>query len=295
VIQGHLFAGNFWGRTAGRLAHVPAIIATEHNLADGKVEPRRYFAIDRLLSRHTDRIVAVCARVADSLVEQKGIPARKIATIPNAVCPEHFPDDGGLETRLELKISSDAPVVGFVGRFFPEKNLFHFLQALVRVRASSPAMVGLLVGDGPLFEETQAQAETLGLARSLRFTGFREDISRLLAAMDVFVLPSATEGLSMTLLEAMAAGKPAVVSTVGGSQEAVVDGVTGFTVSPGDPDRLGEAIARLLAEPESRRRMGEAARQRVAREFSSERQVEQLAALYESILREKGILGRSSV
>jgi glycosyltransferase involved in cell wall biosynthesis len=233
--------------------------------------------------------------VADSLVEQKGIPARKIATIPNAVCPEHFPDDGGLETRLELKISSDAPVVGFVGRFFPEKNLFHFLQALVRVRASSPAMVGLLVGDGPLFEETQAQAETLGLARSLRFTGFREDISRLLAAMDVFVLPSATEGLSMTLLEAMAAGKPAVVSTVGGSQEAVVDGVTGFTVSPGDPDRLGEAIARLLAEPESRRRMGEAARQRMAREFSSERQVEQLAALYESILREKGILGRSSV
>lgn len=289
VVQTHLFGGNFWGRVAARMAGVPAVVGTEHNLSDARLEPRYYFPIDRALAPATDRVVAVCERVAESVISRKRIPRGKVVVIHNGVDLRRFSVTHDRDrVRRELKIEPDAPVVGFVGRFSEEKNLPALLRALAGVRAVRPEAVCVLVGEGPLLGDLHHQSEALGVVSGLRFTGFRRDVERILQALDVFVLPSWTEGLSITLLEAMAAGKPAVVTDVGGSSEAVLDGVTGLVIPPGDHLRLAEALLMLLGDKAMQREMGQAARKRSGEEFSREMQVEGLLRMYREVLAEKG-------
>ncbi|MGB9802180.1 MAG: glycosyltransferase [Desulfofundulus sp.] len=148
----------------------------------------------------------------------------------------------------------------------------------------------MVVGDGPLRRVLEEESRALGLEGRLFFTGERRDIPQILSLMDVFVLPSTTEGLPLTILEAMAAGKPVIASRVGGLPEVVVDGETGFLVPPGDPQALARALAQLLVNRQKAEEMGQKGKQRVMQHFTVQTMVRKIEEEYKAALFNRGLL-----
>jgi glycosyltransferase involved in cell wall biosynthesis len=182
----------------------------------------------------------------------------------------------------------DGPVVIVVARLLLEKGHRYFLEALGRVRTRFPQVSGLLVGAGPEELELRSRAAQLGLGERVRFLGERRDVPELLAASDVFVLPSSIrEGLSISLLEAMAAERPVVVTDIGGNREVVQNEQTGLVVPPADGEALAQALVRLLTDRRLARILAGAARSRLDAEFGVRRMVEETEALYEKLSRER--------
>jgi glycosyltransferase involved in cell wall biosynthesis len=186
------------------------------------------------------------------------------------------------DVRRGLGIPVGVPVVGTVANFKPHKGYDLLMEAAARIRRAAPGTHFVLVGQGPVLEETRRRAADLGLDGSVVLTGFREDALELCSALDVFTLASLNEGLSVSLLEAMALGKPSAVTRVGGIPEVVRDGVEGFLVPPGDPAALADRVVALLHDDGLRARMGEAARQR-ARTFDIRLAVRRMEAVYEEL------------
>jgi len=167
-----------------------------------------------------------------------------------------------------------------VARLDPQKGL----HDLVAAAALVPEARVMVVGEGPERRALETRIAHLGLGDRVHLLGFRSDVPDLLAGSDLFVLPSLFEGLPLSILEAMAAGKPVVATAIGGNDEAVVDGATGLLVPPGDPRALADAIRALLRDPERRRRLGEAGRRRAEAEFSAPAMVRRVAAVYDELL-----------
>jgi glycosyltransferase involved in cell wall biosynthesis len=186
------------------------------------------------------------------------------------------------DVRASLGIPAGVPVVGTVANFKPHKGYDLLMEAAAKVRREAPETRFVLVGQGPALEDTRRRAADLGLDGSVVLTGFREDALELCSALDVFTLASLNEGLSISLLEAMALGKPSAVTRVGGIPEVVRDGVEGFLVPPGDPAALADRIVALLQDDDLRSRMGEAARER-ARSFDIRLAVRRMEAVYEEL------------
>jgi glycosyltransferase involved in cell wall biosynthesis len=175
-------------------------------------------------------------------------------------------------------------VVGAIGRLVPQKAMHVLLEATPTLLQADPGTRVLLVGDGPLRGDLQAQAEQLGIAHAVRFAGYQEDVVSAYAAMDVFVLPSRDEGFGLVFLEAMAVGVPVVGTRVIGSEDAVEDGVTGLLVPYADPAALAGAIRSILDDPGLASRLRDTAAERVRRVSSRERCAAQVEALYREIL-----------
>lgn len=186
--------------------------------------------------------------------------------------------------REELAIPADAPVVGTVANFTPKKGYVHLLRAADKVRKVVPDVRFVLVGQGPLQEEIRALAQSLQLDDTVIFTGFRDDAPRVMSSFDVFTLSSLHEGLSIALLEAMALGKPSVVTDVGGLPEVIEHGKHGWLLPPSDPDRLADGIISLLQDRELREAMGVAAKLR-SRDFDIRQAVRRSEEVYEDLLR----------
>jgi len=180
-----------------------------------------------------------------------------------------------------------APVVGMVGRLARQKAPGDFLRAAALVAREFPAATFLVVGDGPLRATLEGLARELGIADRVRFLGFRDEVPVVLAALDVFALSSLWEGLPLTILEAMAAGKPVVATSVNGVAEVVQHGRTGWLVSPQQVEQLAAHIVTLLRDPGIARSMGEAGRRRVRERFSIERTVAELSDLYQDLYEAK--------
>jgi glycosyltransferase involved in cell wall biosynthesis len=272
------------GRLAAILAGVPRRVVWVHHCGD--TEPRGTLrqVVDRLLDPFTDAYFGVAQAQKNYLVNQLGYPERKIRIIHNGVDPRLFltvepskslvvsphsgaaqPGPGGLppgsKVRTELGIAPHAPVVGILAALRPEKDHVTLLRAARKMIDDVPELVILIVGDGPARNEILQEADKLGLASRLVLTGSRSDVSEVLLAMTVFTLSSRTvECFPIALLEAMAAGRPAVCTEVGGLAEIIEDSVTGFLVPPNDPDALAERLTVLLRDPSLRERMGAAAR-----------------------------------
>jgi glycosyltransferase involved in cell wall biosynthesis len=185
--------------------------------------------------------------------------------------------------REEFGIPADAPLVGTVANFRASKGHAILLEAAVQVRRVVPEVRFLLVGHGPLEMDIRRRTRDLGLEGTVIFAGSREDAPRLAGAFDVFALSSVYEGLAIALIEAMALGKPAVVTGVGGLTEVVEHGKQALVVDPGDPKPLADAIVTLLQDGDLRRRLGEAARQRAAR-FDIRKAVRRLEEVYTELL-----------
>lgn len=228
-----------------------------------------------------DGIIAVSNDTARSFRETVGYTGDKITVVPNAVDVELYPaaiDRAAVRTRLG--VGSGNHLMTMVGTFKRQKGHCYLVEALASVVRHFPHLRIVLVGDGELAGEVKKQVSAAGLNDTVHFLGSRRDVPELLAASDSFILPSLWEGMPVALVEAMATGLPIITTAVSGTNQVMIDGVTGWMVPPGDADALAEAITHLLSDPDRAASMGAAARERVATSFGAQGQAEQLAALF---------------
>jgi glycosyltransferase involved in cell wall biosynthesis len=196
------------------------------------------------------------------------------------------------ELRAELGLDGGASIVGIVARLVPIKAHETFLEAAATLAAEVPGSHFLVVGDGERRQELVALADRLGLGARVHFLGWRRDLDRVYADLDLVVLTSRNEGSPVSLIEAMAAARPVVATRVGGVPDLVEDGVTGCLAVPGDASALARDMEALLVDPTRRRAMGLAGRRRVAAAFGAERLVADMDRLYTTLLREKSVGSR---
>ncbi|RBY81569.1 glycosyltransferase family 4 protein [Blastococcus sp. TF02A-26] len=268
------------GVRLARAAGCPAVVQTQH-LPFLVSHPRKRQAFHHAVEE-VDRLIAVSEGLRRTY-ERIGVPPESIVTVPNGVAPL----TGRMsrkEARRVLGLGPDQPVALTIGRLTQMKGQWHLIDALPPLIARFPGLAVVLLGDGPLRESLQSRAAALGVSRHVVFAGHRPDARRLLAAADVFVLPSRHEGMPLAALEAMEARLPVVATRVIGTAEVVDDGVTGALVRPGNPSALGAALGRLLADPALRRRQGMAGRHRYEASFTRERMAAETAEVYEAVL-----------
>jgi glycosyltransferase involved in cell wall biosynthesis len=282
VLHSHEFAMNSFGSAAALLARVPAI-STIHGRNWVSDRPRRAFAY-RMLRRLGVPVVAVSEDLAGFLVERLGIPRERLALVHNGIpLPDATPSGARSArrsaARAALAIPADRSLVVAVGNLYPVKDHATLLRALARLPDARVAIAGRGAEEQPL----RQLAVELGLADRVHLLGLRDDVGTVLAAGDVFVQPSLSEGLPLAVLEAMASGLPVVATRVGGVHEAVADGTTGFLVPPGDPAALAAALARVLESPDRGAALGSAGRARVEAEFSVARMADHYRSLYAAL------------
>lgn len=276
----------FWGRIAARLARVPVVISAIHSTG----WPDGIGLLNRLpwLTRWTDAFVGVAAAHGRHLTNVEHFPADKVRVIPNGVDTRRFsPERKGAAVRRKLGLDAAAPVVCIVAALRPEKNHELFLRAAACVQREIPAARFLIVGDGPERTRLEALRHELGLDESVRFLGNRADIPEVLAACDVFALTSRNEANPVSILEAMASGKPVVAPRVGSIAESVIDGQTGLLIAAGDVAQVVGAFVQLLNDRNRATVMGAAGRAAVDAHWSLARMVEGYEELITEIYRGK--------
>lgn len=282
LVHAHLPVAGIWGRVGARLAGVRHVVYTEHNV------PARYALPTRVLNQHTYRLTDVVIAVSEEVRRAiagyaNGRPA--IVTVTNAVDADALaavPVERDA-VRREFGFPADALLVTTVGNLTVKKGHTYLLAAAQQVLAREPGARFLLVGQGPLETTLRAEGVRLGLGERCVFAGFRADAVRLVAASDLFVLSSLHEGLPVALLEAMALGKPTVVTRVGGVPEAT-DETSSTLVPPGDPQALAEAIAGVLRSPARRAEMGANARAKAQARYGVPHMVRQIEDVYADLL-----------
>jgi glycosyltransferase involved in cell wall biosynthesis len=300
VVITHMLAGGGVGRIAARWARVPCTIHIPHGMLPMPwMKGLRWLGHLGLswlaagwqhglivLNEHDWQLVRKYAlarppetlfRVAGMGVEMDrwtNVPAEELAA-----------------KRAELGLPPGAPVVLMTARTVPDKGVVEYVQAAIRLiqtgRAGSACF--LLAGNGPLDEKLRGLVTTAGLAGRLRLLGWREDMPLLVGLCDLYVLSSYAEGLPISIVEAMAAGKPVVSTRVRGCEDAVSDGVTGLLVPPRDPRALADAMARLLDDPDLRQRFGQAGRRMAAERYDAGRLAVQMADIVETVARRRGL------
>jgi glycosyltransferase involved in cell wall biosynthesis len=282
ILHSHLFWGSLFASPVGWLCRVPVILETPHVREKWRKGWKASFWIDRMAGRAVTNYIAVSSANARYLIEEKRLPARKVVTIANGCDLERF--DRRRECPAALKASlgvgADDPVLVVAGRLEPQKGHAVLFDAMPTIRAAFPRVCLVCVGEGSLRTQLEAQAAALGIADSVRFVGYQSNVEEWLALADVTVLPSHYEGLPLVAIESLAAGRPVVATAVDGTPEVVVDGKSGLSVPPGDPQSLANAICRLLADRDLLERMALAGRQWVVDRFSRERQIRDTEGLY---------------
>jgi glycosyltransferase involved in cell wall biosynthesis len=283
VVNGHNPTGGLAAALAARLAGVRAVLRTEHSLHYAGRHSAAWPVLERVATALTARVVCVCETVRESHVARFPRAARRFVTVCNGIsaAPAVL---SRAQARAALGLGLQERVVLTVGSLTPQKAQHVLIEAFARVAAEVPGSRLLIAGEGPLRSTLEARRDALGLAESVRFLGAREDVTDLLVAADVFTLSSRREGLPVTLLEAMRAGRAVVLTRAGGCAEAVTVGISGALVPVGDAAALGAALGALLPDPERCVRLGEAGRERWAREFTAERMVLETERLYEAAL-----------
>lgn len=281
LVHTHLFKSDLHGRLAARGMRVPVVVSTAHN-NDAWAKRALLGYLYGLTSRLADRVIAVSEEVRHYQIQYTFLPPEKIITIDNGVDVRRFEGQDGRAVRAELGLG-DAPVIGVIGRLSPQKDHGNFLQAAARILQAMPTARFLIVGEGPLRAELEAQARSLGLDQAVIFCGLRRDIPAVLAALDVLVFSSRWEGLPVTLLEGMAAARPVVSTAVGGVGEVVKDGESALLVPPGDPAALAEACLRVLREPKLADKLATAAYVRVCANYSLDVMLRRTLELYEEL------------
>ena len=285
LVHCHNITALFHGaRAASRARRLP-VLYTEHDR--DMPAPWRHRLLHRWLAARTNRTVAVSRRLADALVRWEGFPRDRTSALLNGTDDPLAAWSGTREAaRAELGWD-DSPVVLAVGSLTPVKNHALLVATLPRLRERVPGARVVIAGEGPLQGELRAAASALP-AGAFELLGTRRDVARLLAAADVFALPSHSEGLSLSLVEAHGAGRPSVAFDVGGNREVIVDGRTGRLVPEGDADGFVDALADCLADGGVRHAAGEAARARYLAEFTHARMVAAYATLYRELLGKGG-------
>lgn len=289
IVHTHTSKAGFVGRIAAGRARIPVVIHTPHgNVFDGYFNPiatRLFVAMERYAARRCDRIIELTPGGIEEHLAH-GIGRRdQFCTIFSGIDLAPFDEARRRrdQTRRDLGVPPDALLVGAVGRLEPIKGFTYFVDAARLAAESVAGAVFVLAGQGSLETSLRAQAAPLG--GRFRFLGPCDDVPDLMAALDVFVLPSLNEGMGRVLLEAGAAGTTRVATRVGGVPDVVRDGTTGLLAPPRDARAIADAVIALAGNPGLRARLGESARAHVVPEFGLDRMVMRIEALYEDAVR----------
>ena len=288
VLHSHKHGSNVWGALFKRIGSVPVFIAHEHTWSfQGR--PVRKFLDRNLIGRAATRVVAVSNADRGKMIELEGLDPDKVVMIPNGIPDPVTAPGAGMAIRNELGIAHDAPVIGTVATIRPQKALEVLVEATAALRERSPNLAVLIAGGdvgGPqLREELMASAAALGVADNVRFLGLRADVPAVIDAFDVAVCCSDFEGSPLSVMEYMEGARPVVATDVGGLGDLIANGVHGYLVGPRDPVGLADRIGDLLEDPDLRRRLGEAGRERRRAEFSIDVTATRVSALYEELCR----------
>ncbi|HEU4388047.1 MAG TPA: glycosyltransferase [Blastocatellia bacterium] len=276
VVHTHHFNQLFYGGISARLSGA-RVIHTEHSVS--LYSSRRFRIALRILSWLCDRVTVVGHQGKHVLVETVGIPLEKLQTVAGGVDAVKFCESRE-SARSDLGIDEQDRVVAIVARLYPEKNHRLLLRAFSEVARRIERARLLIVGDGIERRAIAAEVERLNLEDRVSLFGVRRDIPRILAACDVFALPSHREGLPIAVLEAMAAARPVVASAVGDLPCIIKDGKSGILFDPGDSEALAAALTRILEDPVLAGNMGDCGRSAVISQFALSAMVEKYESLY---------------
>lgn len=293
VVHTHTAKAGAIGRIAANLAGIPVVVHTPHghNLYGyfGPAASSAIRRVEKILARLTDSIIALTELEKSDYVKFGIALPRKVSVIYQGLELNKFKSDWkeSSQARQSFGIKQDEPVIGMIGRLEPVKGSLFFVDAAARIAKSYPQARFVVTGEGSLKPAMEKRSDELGLRGRFIFTGWREDVQRVLSMMDVVVHPSLNEAVGMALIEAQAQGIPIVASRVGGIPEVVLDHKTGILVPPSDPEKTAEAVNGLLADKQKRADMGEAGKVWVYDKFNAETMANKTSALYIELLHKK--------
>jgi glycosyltransferase involved in cell wall biosynthesis len=289
IIHTHKYKDTILAAPAAKLCGIPYVVRTVHGLSEPfeglqAFKMNCYEAIERTVHRYSvDSIIGVSSQI-ERKYKAEGEVSR-VTCIRNGIDLEgKSVQTDRWRTRKDLGIDSETCLIGTVGRLTPVKGIAYLFQAARILLRQGANVKVLVVGDGNIRLDLMTQTHDLGITPNVEFLGHREDTDALLLALDIFVLPSLSEGIPMALLEAMAACRAVVASRVGGIPEIVDDGIEGFLVEPMDVDSLAERCRLLIESPDVAKKMGEQGRKRVERDFSATAMADRVALVYKELL-----------
>ncbi|MEP6890769.1 MAG: glycosyltransferase [Nitrospirota bacterium] len=289
LVHTHKYKDTILAAPAARLCGITHVVRTVHGLREPfegmqALKMSLYESIERSVHRHcVEAVIGVSSQIERKY--QAGSDVSRVTCIRNGIDLEGKPvRTDRWRTRKDLNVDSETCLIGTVGRLTPVKGILYLLQATRMLLHQGASVKVLVVGDGGIRKDLETQTRALGISENVVFLGHREDTEELLQALDIFVLPSLSEGIPMALLEAMAASRAVVASRVGGIPEIVEDGIEGFLVEPMDVNGLAERCQRLIESPDVARKMGDQARKRVERDFSATAMAERVALVYRDLL-----------
>lgn len=282
LIHAHEFDANVQGAFVAALSGIP-LVATVHGKNYFWEKLRRRLAY-RWVSRRAT-MVAVSQNLKEFIIEKVGISPDRLRVVYNGVDALPYCEEADVnQFRRELGLPENDQIVGVVGNLYPVKGHQYLIEGIPAVLQKCPNTSFVFAGRGQLETELKEQVQRLGLDKRVHFLGLRQDIPRILALLDVFVLPSLSEGLSMAILEAMIAGKPVVATQVGGNPELVLDGETGFLVPPRDSQALASSLVTLLTNKQQAVQFAEKGKRRAEGQFSLGTMVHAYQTLYDECL-----------
>lgn len=281
LVHTWLFAAGAYGRAAARSARVRRLVAGERCVDRWKATWQ--WNLDRRLARVTDRLVTNSTGVQDYCVAN-GLPAEKFTIIPNGVPPAKSSDISREELLRDLKMPTDARLIGIIGRLWPQKRVKDLIWAVDLVRVMHDNIRLLIIGDGPDRAKLEEFARSASDLEHVRFLGERGDVWRIVPHLDMLWQGSEYEGQPNSVMEAMAAGVPVVASDIPGNRDLVVDGETGYLLPLGDRARWAGAANTLLNDSSLTARLGTAGKNRMLSEFSVEQMIRRHVALYAELL-----------
>lgn len=279
IIHTHVFTANLWGRLAASVASVPIIVSHEHGSFTLSSKFRKFS--NRFLAKKTNIIFVVNEDLKIQFVVKNKIPSAKIQILSNGL---DFNQLNGKKSNLQKKFSTISPLIGTVGALEPRKNHISLLAAAQRFLQKYPSAEFLFIGDGEeksILEKTTSQ---LKLNNKVHFLGNRNDVFPLLKMMDVFVLPSFTEGTSLALLESLAVGTPVVATSVGGTPEVLHFGKYGYLLENSSPESIAKGLETILTDSTYDKNFKEKTKRYVKKHFDIRNSVSELSRTYNLLI-----------
>ncbi len=283
IVQTHNWGTVLEGILGAKLARIPGIVHAERGTIEDK---ERNILLQRFLWGFADQVLSVSEAHRKKVVDVIGFPHEQIKAIVNGVDTERFFPNHEIkeETRKKLDLKKSSLCIGTVGSLRPVKNQALLINACKAILPHFDQVEVLIVGEGPLQSKLLQEVKTLGLSEKIHFAGVQPNIPEILNALDIFVLPSRSEGMPNAVLEAMACGIPVIATAVGGTSEVIEDGKNGILIASEDEPHLIQALTELIQNHEKRLAFGLEGRRRVLSQFSLKNMVSEYQMLYESLL-----------
>jgi len=291
IVHGQGARAEFFARLASglfcRSRYVSTIAMPVEGYDVGPMKMLLYRAFDRFSERFVDRFLVVSSVLEQAMIQGHGIPREKVVKIYNGIETDYYKphdqEEGRRRVRQEYSVNDSEILIGSLGRLVWQKGFEYFIHAMPILIRDIPEAKFLIVGEGPLRQELEGQTRSLGIQDRLVFTGHRNDIRDMMAAMDIIVIPSLLEGFPMITLEAMAMEKPIVTTSIDGIMEQIRDGREGLLIAPKSPPALAQAVKRLVDNPDYARSLGINARAKVVRDFSVHKMIAETIKVYETL------------